>query len=268
MTIAETVDHFAKLAKSKFENLKNQPTGFYLSSMMAGAYVGVGIILIFSVGQNADPSVRNLMMGGSFGIALTFVVFAGSELFTGHTMYGAIGWLTGVCRTGEILKCWAATWLGNLGGSFAIAGLFVIGGGGVVLHSGGQDLLHLVAEKKINSSAIELVARGMLCNWLVCLALWTSARTQSDAAKCILIFWCLFAFIAAGFEHSVANMTVFSLALLSEHSDKISLLGAGHNLLWVTVGNTLSGAIVMGVGYWCVAGSPKYQSSDQPSNSL
>jgi len=261
MTIAETVIHFANLAKSKYENLKNQPTGFYISSLMAGAYVGIGIILIFSVGQNADPSVRNLIMGTSFGIALTLVVFAGSELFTGHTMYGALGWLTGYCRATETLKCWAATWIGNLAGSFVVAAVFVIGGGGVVLHAGGQDLLHLVAEKKINASSIELVARGMLCNWLVCLALWTSTRTKNDTAKCILIFWCLFAFIAAGFEHSVANMTVFSLALLSEHSDKISILGAAHNLIWVTIGNTISGAIIMGYGYWLIAGSPKTEAT-------
>ncbi len=95
----------------------------------------------------------------------------------------------------------------------------------------------------------------MLCNWLVCLSIWMAARTKDDAAKCILIFWCLFAFIAAGFEHSVANMTIFSIALLSDHPDKVSLAGAMHNLLWVTIGNVLSGAGIMGVGYWIVGGS-------------
>jgi nitrite transporter NirC len=223
--------------------------------MKAGAYVGLGIILIFSVGQEAEPSFRALVMGASFGIALTLVVFAGSDLFTGHAMYGAHAWLTGGMRGGPVLANWAASWTGNLAGSFLLAALFVIGGGGVVLQAGGEDLLHAVAAKKMQGSGSELVARGILCNWLVCLAIWTATRTTDDAAKCIMIFWCLFAFIAAGFEHSVANMTIFSIALLSDHADKISLGGALHNLIWVTVGNVIAGAGIMGVGYWVVGGT-------------
>jgi len=74
---------------------------------------------------------------------------------------------------------------------------------------------------------------------------------------CILIFWCLFAFIAAGFEHSVANMTIFAVALMSEHPDAVTFTGAAHNLVWVTVGNAISGAGVMGLGYWIVSGRPR-----------
>lgn len=264
MSIAETVTHFAETAHSKARFLKEQPGGFFVSAMMAGAYVGAGIILIFSVGQTADESVRNLIMGASFGIALTLVVFAGSDLFTGHAMYATMGRLTKRCSSWNMAQCWIGTWVGNLIGSVLLATLFVIGGGGVVLEAGGQDLIHAVAAKKMSGTPAELIARGMLCNWLVCLALWSSARTKDDTAKCILIFWCLFAFIAAGFEHSVANMTVFSIALLSEHPSNVTLAGAGHNLIWVTLGNLLSGALIMGVGYWIVAGRPK--SAAQPSN--
>jgi len=256
MTIIETVKQFAVLSRTKTHHMRVDPLGFAVSTLMAGAYVGMGIILIFSLGQHADPSVRNLIMGASFGIALTLVVFAGSDLFTGHTMYATFARLTGACDTLDLVKSWSATWIGNLVGSVFLASLFVAGGGGSVLQAGGQDLLHAVAMKKMSASAGELTARGMLCNWLVCLALWAGVRTKSDVAKCIIIFWCLFAFIAAGFEHSVANMTVFSLALLSEHPDMVSLSGAAHNLLWVTLGNILSGAFIMGGGYWLVAGRP------------
>jgi len=76
-------------------------------------------------------------------------------------------------------------------------------------------------------------------------------------AKCMIIFWCLFAFIATGFEHSIANMTLFSVALFSEHPETVSLAGAARNLVWVTLGNTFSGAIFMGLGYWLAAGRPK-----------
>ncbi len=256
MTITETVIHFAELSRSKVQSLRNDPRAFAVSTMMAGAYVGAGIILIFSVGQTADDSVRNLIMGASFGIALTLVVFAGSDLFTGHAMYATMGRLTRRCTSWDMVQCWIGTWVGNLAGSALLGGLFVISGGGVILEPGGQDLIHSVAVKKMSGSAIELIARGMLCNWLVCLALWAGARTKDDTAKCIIIFWCLFAFIAAGFEHSVANMMVFSIVLLSEHPSNVSLFGAGHNLLWVTIGNLISGALVLGVGYWIVAGRP------------
>ena len=70
------------------------------------------------------------------------------------------------------------------------------------------------------------------------------------------IFWCLFAFIATGFEHSIANMTLFAVALFSEHPEAISLAAAARNLVWVTLGNTFSGAILMGLGYWVAAGRP------------
>lgn len=106
------------------------------------------------------------------------------------------------------------------------------------------------------SDPLALIARGMLCNWLVCLALWMSARTVSDSAKCILIFWCLLAFIACGFEHSVANMTIFAVALLSAHSETITLAGAVHNLFWVSLGNAIGGALFVALGYWLVAGQP------------
>jgi len=256
MTLADTVLEFARLARNKADTLTGNPLGFAIAAMMAGAYVGMGILLIFSVGQPADPSIRGLIMGTSFGIALTLVVFAGSELFTGHTMYMAFGRLARTVSTTELCRCWGASWLGNLGGSALLATLFVAGGGGAVLEAGGDDLLHAVALKKIEAPALELIMRAILCNWLVCLAIWCSARTKNDAAKCILIFWCLYAFIAAGFEHSVANMTVFAVALLSDHPQAVTLTGAARNLLWVTLGNTFSGAVFMAIGYWLAAARP------------
>ena len=97
---------------------------------------------------------------------------------------------------------------------------------------------------------ISLFARAVLCNWLVCLAIWMAGRTQSDAAKCIGIFWCLFGFIGSGYEHSVANMTLLVIALWGSHPDTVTWGGLVHNLFWVTIGNIVAGAGIMGVGYW------------------
>ncbi|MAF84932.1 MAG: nitrite transporter NirC [Dehalococcoidales bacterium] len=245
----DTIDYFAKVAATKAEALKRNPLGFFIGSMMAGAYVGFGIILIFIVGSAADPAYQKLIMGTSFGIALTLVVFAGAELFTGHNMYMPLGWFRRTTSGVDLAAVWLFAWIGNLVGSAGLAALFVLGGAGGMV-SDSSSFLNQVASAKMNAPAIELLARGMLCNWLVCLALWMSGRTQNDMAKAIVIFWCLFAFIASGFEHSVANMTLFSISMLGEHPETVSLSGVAYNLLWVTVGNIIGGSVFMALGYW------------------
>ncbi|EGW6760856.1 nitrite transporter NirC [Salmonella enterica] len=209
----------------------NNPLGFWVSSAMAGAYVGLGIILIFTLGNLLDPSVRPLVMGATFGIALTLVIIAGSELFTGHTMFLTLGVKAGTISHGQMWAILPQTWLGNLVGSVFVALLYSWGGGSLL---------------PVDTS---IVHSGALCNWLVCLAIWMAIRTEGTA-KFLAIWWCLLAFIASGYEHSVANMTLFALSWFGHHSDAYTLAGIGHNLLWVTLGNTLSGVVFMGLGYW------------------
>jgi nitrite transporter len=250
---AKTLDEFAVLAAAKAAYSRDKPLAFFVSSMLAGAYVGIGIILIFTLGQQIEPAFRSLLMGASFGIALTLVVFAGSDLFTGHTMFMTIGLARGTIDGAALIRAWVLCWIGNLAGAVLLSLVFWLGGGGQILKEG-ADLIFAASAAKMGASATALVARGALCNWLVCLALWTSQRATSDAAKCILIWWCLFAFIAAGFEHSVANMTVFSIALLGNHPVSVSLSGMAYNLIWVTIGNVIGGAVFVAGGY--LAASP------------
>jgi nitrite transporter len=248
----ETVDQFAKTSVAKAAYLRRSPGGFFISSMLAGAYVGLGIILIFSIGSNLDPGVRPLAMGASFAIALTLVIFAGSDLFTGHTMFMTIGWLQKKIAPRDLAASWAMTWVGNLAGCLVLGALFVAGGGGIVLASQSHLMIN-VAAAKMNAPALELFARGILCNWLVCLAIWTSQRMTNDTAKCIAIFWCLYAFIGSGFEHSIANMTIFAIALFAPHPETVTWAGMGWNLLWVSLGNIVSGAGIVGLGYWAAS---------------
>ncbi len=245
----DTLDHFAAVAEKKAAAIRSHPLPFFVSAMMAGAYVGLGIILIFSVGATLDPAWRRLAMGASFGIALTLVVFAGSELFTGHTLFMTIGRLRRRVTSADLAASWTLSWIGNLAGAVLLGLTFVAGGGGALLNEGAA-LLQNVAAAKMNAPAMELFARAILCNWLVCLAIWMAARTTDDTAKLGVIFWCLFAFIASGYEHSVANMTLFSIALLAEHGEAVGLAGMAHNLLWVTLGNAVAGAGFMAAGYW------------------
>jgi nitrite transporter NirC len=245
----ETVSKFADAGAAKARFLDENPLGFWVSSMMAGIYVGFGILLIFSLGSLLDPSVRPLVMGASFGLALILVVFAGADLFTGHTMSMTLSVLERRASWRALGAVWATSWLGNLAGSLLLAALFVTGGGGVIT-SASSELLYKVAAAKMNMDAISLVARAILCNWLVCLAIWMSARIAHDSARIIAIAWCLFAFIASGYEHSIANMTIFGVALLSKHPEAVTWAGMTWNLFWVTLGNTIAGALFMAGAYW------------------
>lgn len=250
---SDTIHYFAKIAEKKTALLKNNPLSFFIGALMAGAYLGMGIVLVFTVAGQLDPSVRPMVMGMSFGLALTLVIFAGSELFTGHTMYMTMGWLKDTVTRTDVFKSWGVAWSGNLLGALLFGMMVAIGHG--ALYNESADLLNAIASAKMNKGPFQLFFLAILCNWLVCLAIWTAARTENDAAKCILIFWCLYAFFASGFEHSVANMAVFSMALLGDHPDSVSLMGMFYNLFFVTLGNIVSGSVFMALGYW--AASPK-----------
>jgi len=246
---ANTIDGFAQIAENKLSALRRSPGGFFVSSMLAGAYVGMGIILIFTLGSQVPAEFQKLIMGATFGIALTLVVIAGAELFTGHTMFMTLRRFGGAGSLGDIAASWSMTWIGNLMGALLLVGLFALGGGGGLLAMP-DTLVMKVAALKMNAPAVSLFARAILCNWLVCLALWMSARVNSDSAKCIVIFWCLLAFIACGFEHSVANMTLLGLALAGNHPETVSVAGAAWNLLWVTLGNIVGGAVFVAGAYY------------------
>ena len=259
----ETIEYFSRKAVDKVKVINRSPLSFMLGAVMAGGYVGLGIILILSVASNLDPSVQKLVMGFSFGLALTLVVFAGSELFTGHTMYMTFGRLKQQILTKDLFRIWVTAWSFNFVGALLLVVLYWQGGGNLI--SKNTELLLKVAEYKTDSSAWALVARAILCNWLVCLALWMCARTKSDAAKCIFIFWCLLGFIASGYEHSVANMTLLSLAFIADTSGAITVAGVIHNLFWVTLGNVIGGSLFMGVGYWLASGNKFWTPKKDPS---
>ena len=243
----DTLEKCAANAARIARTAQQSPLAFWIGAAMAGAYVGLAIILIFTLGNLADPAYRPLIMGSTFGLALTLVIIAGSELFTGHTMILTIGVKAGTIRPGQLWCVLPQTWLGNLLGSVLVA-LFYYYAAGALLPNAGS-LIHSAALAKTSQTAMALFFKGALCNWLVCLAVWMAVRTEGSA-KFLAIWWCLLAFIASGFEHSVANMTLFALSWFGQHNADLTLQGIGHNLLWVTLGNMFSGMVLMGLGYW------------------
>lgn len=249
-------DHqrIADLAKKKAGFLEQAPGGYLLLSAMAGVYLGFGIALIFSLGgplMAAGSPVVKLVMGASFGIALTLVIFAGSELFTGNNMIGAIGGLSRSVTWPQAVQCNVWSWVGNLAGSLALA--WLIAESGVFAKGPAADFIRTVAAAKMSLPAWELFIRGILCNWLICLAVWMSGRTSNDAAKILLIFWCLFAFIGTGFEHSVANQSLLGMALFLPHEAGISWGGFWYNQFFVVLGNIVGGGLFVGGLYWLVS---------------
>lgn len=254
------INNLSAQAEKKIAYLKRSPGGYFLLSALAGIYLGFGIVLIFSVGgpiaQSSGAAYLKLIMGASFGIALSLVIFAGSELFTGNNMVFAVGRLSRRIGMGPILYLFALCFIGNLAGSVFLAWLVTEGGS---LSASSQELIANVAGMKMNLSAKEAFLRGILCNWLVCLAVWIALRTKNETARLIMIFWCLFAFIASGYEHSIANQTLLSLALFLPHGAEVSLSGFVHNQLWVTLGNMVGGGLLVGMVYWLAHSQPETQ---------
>jgi len=252
MSYEQEISEIAKLAKAKSDACMNLNLSAIVGGIQAGAYVGVAIILIMTLGAVAPDSVRPLIMGGTFGLALILVVIGGAELFTGYNMYTAVALQRKQLKWRNALFTNGLGFFANLLGAAILVAIYWLGQGSLT-HDTQAEFVQSIASKKMNLSGPALIARGLLCNWLVCLALWMAIRVKSESAKCIVIAWCLLAFIAAGFEHSVANMTVHLLALAGPENVDVSVTGAMHNLLWVTIGNILGGAVFVGLAYACQA---------------
>jgi nitrite transporter NirC len=245
----EMVDRISSAAVGKVDKLKGSLSRYLVLSMMAGAYVGVAVLLLVTIGGAVGGSpYKGVMFGVSFGVALSLVMMTGAELFTGANMIMVIGALEKKVTWLDTLKVWTACYFGNFLGSLLLAWMYMQTG--LAKGPTGEFILS-IAEKKMHSGFTPLFFKGILCNILVCVAVYICIKLKDDTAKLIMIFWCLFVFITAGFEHSVANMTTFSMALMIPNSG-LTLAGMAHNLIPVTLGNIVGGGFFMGVGYWFV----------------
>ncbi|PKM95387.1 MAG: nitrite transporter NirC [Firmicutes bacterium HGW-Firmicutes-1] len=246
----ELIENVSNVAIAKATMLKKSLLRYFILSFMAGMFVGLGILLIMTIGGllTGSPATK-IVMGLSFGIALSLVIMAGSELFTGNNFVMTVGALDKKVSWMDTINIWMVSYIGNLVGSIFTAWLFV--STGLVKGDLAAFILKLT-DSKMNGSFAELFFKGILCNILVCLAVLCAIKMKEETAKLIMIFWCLFAFITAGFEHSIANMTLLTIGLLIPHSETITLVGYFNNLLPVTLGNMVGGCLVVGLGYWLV----------------
>ncbi len=225
------------------------PAGYLKSSVLAGAYVGIAVVLLVSVSAPlaaAGSPMTRLVQGAVFGLALTLVVFAGGELFTGNVMVMAHGISRRATAWRSAGLVGGLSLLGNAVGSLALAGAVHLSGVLTAVReatgsSPAVALLDGIVQAKTAATGPQLFWRAVLCNALVCLAVWMATRAATDGARLMVLWWGLLAFIGSGFEHSIANMTTFSLAALQGVTGWSDLTG---NLLWTIPGNVVGGLLV------------------------
>lgn len=245
----EEYDRMVSAASAKLALHRQNPTGYFIGSMLAGMYVGFGILLIFSIGGPLSASqspVVKLVMGLSFGIALSLVIMAGSELFTGNVMTMGAALLRKTATFRDTLQLLLACWAGNLAGSALLGWMYAMTG----LATGSTaDLIAKTSAVKMTLSFPQLFFRAVLCNVLVCLAVWCGYRLKEEIARLVMIFWCLFAFISSGYEHSIANMTLLTVGLLLPDHPELTLAGYVWNLLVATAGNIVGAIVFLALPY-------------------
>lgn len=253
---AETVG----VTKAKFDVWRT-----VLLGILAGVFIGLGAMLCTVVTTDAGLGfgMTKLMGGVVFCLGLVLVVVAGAELFTGNCLM-VMSWFGGKIGLGHLLRNWGLVYFANLIGSLALVGLmFYTLQWGFHGYGVGANAV-AIANAKVNLSFGEALTRGILCNALVCLAIWLcfSARTVVD--KIFAILFPITAFVAAGFEHSIANMYFIPIGILL--ADKPGVLAAAvltpanvanlnvagfvGNLVPVTIGNIIGGSLFVGAVYW------------------
>jgi formate/nitrite transporter len=239
----------------------------FVLSVLAGAFIALGAIFATTVtagGSTLPYGVSRLLGGFAFSLGLILVVVAGAELFTGNNLI-VMAWASRKVSTARLLRNWAIVYAGNFAGAIATAGILFVSkqytfGKGAV----GEQAL-ATATAKTGLGFVQAIALAALCNALVCLAVWLAYGARSTADKILAIIPPIAAFVAAGFEHSVANMFFIPIGLFvksdaaftAQHAPAgIEHLTWGHffvsNLLPVTIGNVVGGALMVGAIYWFV----------------
>ena len=248
------IDVITKMAEKKARNA-NEKTGKYLGrAVVTGFYILVAIILSYTTGAilyPKYPEVSKVIIAATFCFAIALIVFLSGELFTGNNFVMAVGLFKGKVSVSSTLKVWLYSFVGNAVGLIIFAYLFIKSGASFTPI---QHYIESVAYAKLELPAYQMFLRGLLCNFIVCLAYLSGIKMKSESGKLIMMFFSVFAFIIAGFEHSIANVGVFSIAYFALGGLPIGLVLK--NLFFVVLGNIIGGGLVLG-------GSLVYISTDE-----
>ena len=266
----------ASAAKAKLSFLS-----LFMLSILAGSFIALGAefctLVIFD--SSLSIGLTKLLGGIAFSLGLILVVVAGAELFTGNNLV-IMGFASGVVTYKQLLKNWSVSYLGNFLGSLVVVFLmfftnlwkmkdYMLGAKAV-----------LIAADKVNLTFLEAFSRGILCNALVCLAIWLCFSARTVVGKIAAIIFPITAFVASGFEHSIANMYFIPIGILLKQNEsvanailkiapdaaleRLNVLGFLGNLLPVTIGNIIGGAVMVGLVYWLIIALPERFKKKKP----
>ena len=243
-------------------------------AILAGSFIALGAefctIVIFD--STLSVGLTKLLGGLAFSLGLILVIIAGAELFTGNNLI-MMGFGSGVVTYKQLLKNWGVSYLGNFIGSIFIVGLMYFSNQWMI-----KDYLLgakavLIAAGKVNLTFTEAFVRGILCNLLVCLAVWLCFSARTVVGKVSAIIFPITAFVASGFEHSIANMYFIPMGIILKGNSnvmnkvlevapdanlsRLNITGLLGNLLPVTLGNIVGGAVLVAAIYWLIIVLPK-----------
>lgn len=243
----------AESAKDKIQFIQSSPFKYFMLAMMSGFFIIIGVALSFSVAaivQVDGKMYGKIAIGLTFWVALGLLVFAGGELFTGNCFVFTVGCLKRSVHWKQTLQLLVVNYFGNLAGCIVLAFLYVKSRAMVGVS---DAYIENTALSKLSIPSSELFFRAVLCNFVVCLAIWLCYKMKEETAKLILMLFCVLAFAASGFEHSIANMGIFSIAWMLPHSPDLTLYAIIKNIAVVTLGNMLGASLLLGLPYWYVA---------------
>ena len=246
MTDRGYVEKTADAGVGKVALLQEDPLRYMLRAVGAGMGLTLVVFVYWVLKQNLhDIPVGAVIASAFFGVGLMIIVFTNTELFTSNNMYLTVSSAEGRTSWRQAALLWISCYFGNLAGAILVALLLV--GAGSLGQLPSDHALFDGAVFKAQQAGSVVFFKGILANWIVCLAVRVALRCKEDVAKILVLILIIFIFVYLGFEHSIANMGTFSLAMLG--GGTLSAGDALHNLFYSTIGNVVGGVVLVGLPF-------------------
>jgi Formate/nitrite family of transporters len=249
------IEVLSKLGKIKHNIMKTDPLRFFMRSFMAGAYLGSAAVLSYTLGAmlQSHGVAAKIAVAATFGIGLVAIVYLGAELFTGNCFVTIMPVLKGELKIKDIIPMWVVCYIGNMVGIGLISFLFI--------KSGAQEKIMIpylttMMESKLQFDVFDLLIKGIMCNFIVCIAAYSGIKIKDETARLIVIMVFVMAFVLPGFEHCVANAGVFTMGV-TQLGNAIDWGMLPLHMLVSTIGNIIGGSLLLAVPIYIVFREPK-----------
>jgi nitrite transporter NirC len=231
------------MAEDKYQLSKKEPAKYFVRAMVAGFYLVIAIILSYmmaAVLHTNYPEFAKISVAVCFPTAIVLIVFLGGELFTGNNLVMSMGALDKKTTWANAARIWIISYIGNFVGCVIFTFILVKSGSNIDLL---MEYIGPLVEKKLHITALEMFLRGILCNFMVCMAYIIGARVKSEGSRIFITFLAIAAFIIGGFEHSIANMGIFSIDFFA--TGTLPWASVAKSMFFVTLGNIVGGGLLL-----------------------